>query len=152
MRNSANTKQKMQNVSFRNVDEFLEFLSEDELKVAELLRKIIFACLPHVTEKLAYNVPFYKHHKNFCFIWPASVLWGKTKSYAGVRLGFTNGNLMQDETGYLDKGDRKQVYWKDFKSIKEIDIELVRSYIFEAIMIDEQLKSKPDGIQRKVSR
>jgi hypothetical protein len=39
---------------------------------------------------------------------------GKTKSYAGVRLGFTNGNLMQDETGYLDKGDRKQLLWKDF--------------------------------------
>ena len=142
----------MQNVSFRDVDELLEFLPADELKITELLRKIIFACLPHVTEKLAYNVAFYKHHKNFCFIWPASVLWGKTKSYAGVRLGFTNGNLMQDEISFLDKGDRKQVYWKDFKSIKEIDMGLVRSYIFEAIMIDEQLKNKPHGIQRKVSR
>ena len=146
------TKQTMQDVAFRNVNEFLEFLPEDELKATELLRKIIFNCLPHVTEKLAYNVPFYKHHRNFCFIWPASVLWGKIKSYEGVRLGFTNGNLMQDEIGFLDKGDRKQVYWKDFKSINEIDIELVRSYIFEAIMIDEQCKSKSNGIQRKVSR
>ncbi|MEP7376696.1 MAG: DUF1801 domain-containing protein [Chitinophagaceae bacterium] len=142
----------MQNVSFRNVEEFLEFLPEDELKVTELLRKIIFNCLPQVIEKLSYNVPFYKHHKNFCFIWPASVLWGKTKSYAGVRLGFTNGNQLLDETGYLDKGDRKQVYWKDFKSLMEIDMEFVRLYIFEAIMIDEQLKNKSNGIQRKISR
>jgi hypothetical protein len=137
----------MQQVSFRNVDEFLDFLPEDELKIVELLRKIIFSCLPEATEKLAYNVPYYKHHKNFCFIWPASVLWGTKKTYEGVRLGFTNGYLMQDEMQYLDKGNRKQVYWKDYKQITDINIDIVKSYIFEAIAIDEQLKRKPHGIR-----
>ena|SRR5687768_6765834 len=137
----------MQQVSFRNVDEFLDFLPEDELRIVELLRKIIFSCLPEVTEKLAYNVPYYKHHKNFCFIWPASVLWGTKKTYEGVRLGFTNGYLMQDEMQYLDKGHRKQVYWKDYKQIADINIDIVKSYIFEAIAIDEQLKRKPHGIR-----
>jgi hypothetical protein len=133
--------QKMQEVSFRNVGEFLDFLPDDELKMTELLRKLIFYCLPGATEKLAYNVPFYKHHKNFCFIWPASILWGKSKSYEGVRLGFTNGYLMQDEINYLDKGSRKHMYFKDFKTLADINIELVKSYIFEAIFIDEQLKN-----------
>jgi hypothetical protein len=132
-------KQKMQEVSFRNVDEFLDFLPEEELKITELLRKLIFDCLPEVTEKLAYNVPFYKHHKNICFIWPASILWGKTKSYTGVRLGFTSGYLMQDEINFLDKGSRKQMRSKDFTSVSEINVELLKSYIFEAIAIDEQL-------------
>lgn len=128
----------MQTVSFRNVDEFLEFLPKDELEIVSLLRKIIFDCIPNVTEKLSYNVPFYKANKNICFIWPACVLWGKTKSYSGVRLGFTNGNLMRDEILFLDKGNRKQVYYKDFSDVNKIDVDLVKSYIFEAALIDKK--------------
>ncbi len=127
----------MQNVSFHSVDEFLEFLPEEELKIVELLRRIIFNCIPGITEKLSYNVPFYRRHKNIFFIWPAAVLWGTKKSYEGVRLGFSKGYLIQDEINYLDKGDRKQIYYKDFLSVKEIDIELLQSYLLEAIVIDD---------------
>ena len=78
---------KMQEVSFNDLNEFLDFLPNDERKIVDTLRKIIFTCAPEAAEKLSYNVPFYKQHRNFCFIWPASVLWGKTKTYSGVRLG-----------------------------------------------------------------
>jgi len=135
-------KSKMQNVSFRNLDEFLEFLPEDELKITSVLRKTIFDCIPEMTEKLSYNVPFYKRYKNICFIWPASVLWGAKKSYLGVRFGFSNGNLLSDNTGFLQRGNRKQVFWRDFKSVKEIDVALLKSFIFEAAIIDEQLRKK----------
>ncbi len=134
-------KRKMQTVNFANVEEFLQFLPEEELKVVELLRKIIFHCLPDCTEKLSYNVPFYKVHANICFIWPSSVTWGGMKQ-RGVRMGFANGYLMQDEINYLDRGDRKQVYWKDFYSVKDIDVDLVKAYIFEAAYIDEEKKRK----------
>ena len=127
----------MQNVKFSSVDEFLDFLPVDELKVVEFLRRIVFNCIPDITEKLAYNVPYYKRNKNICFIWPASVLWGKKKTYEGVRFGFTSGYLLQDEMNYLDKGDRKQVYWKDFTEIKEIDVDLLKTYIFDAYIIDQ---------------
>lgn len=129
---------KMQSVSFRNISEFLEFLPEDELAITERLRKIVFSCIPDISEKLSYNVPFYKYHKTICFIWPASVLWGRKKTYSGVRLGFSNGYLLSDENGYLQKGNRKFVYWKDFRSTREIDTELVRAFLFEALVIDEQ--------------
>jgi hypothetical protein len=132
----------MQNVRFRSVEEFLDFLPEEELKLVELLRKIIFDCAPGIIEKLSYNVPFYKLHKGIFFIWPASVLWGKKQTYEGVRLGFQQGFLMADEIGYLDKGGRKQVYWHNYSSIKEPDIELLKTYIFEALLIDEQLSEK----------
>jgi hypothetical protein len=140
---------KMQEVAFRNVGEFLDFLPAEELKIVERLRGLVFECLPGVSENLSYNVPFYRHHRNICFIWPASVLWGHRKSYDGVRLGFTRGYLMGDDAKYLQKGNRKQVYWKDFRDITEIDVEILRSYIFEAILIDEQLTAKSNGIQRK---
>lgn len=133
---------KMQEVNFGSVHEFLEYLPVEELRSVELLRKVIFDCLPDTIEKLCYNVPYYKRHKNFLFIWPASILWGKKKSYEGVRLGFTLGYLMNDEIGWLDKGNRKQVYFKDFESVKQIDIEILRSYIFEAAFVDEQFKKR----------
>lgn len=127
----------MQNVSFKSVEEFLDFLPEDELKVTEFLRTIVFECIPDATEKLAYNVPYYKRHKNICFIWPASILWGKKKTYEGVRLGFVSGHLLTDPEAYLEKGERKFVYWKDFGSIKEIDVDLIKSFLFEATLIDQ---------------
>jgi|SRR5688572_33087425 len=127
-----------QNVNFSSIEEFLEFLPADELKMVQLLRKLVLDCLPNCTEKISYNVPYYKGHKNICFIWPASVLWGKTISFSGVRFGFNQGYLMRDELNFLDKGTRKQVFWKDFKSIKEIDVDLLRAYLFEADEIDKQ--------------
>jgi hypothetical protein len=133
-------KKKMQDVDFKNVDDLLAFLPEDELKIVERLRKIIFSCLPGCTGKLAYNVPFYKVHANICFIWPPSVKWGG-KGHEGVRFGFTKGYLLTDEIGYLDRGTRKQVYWRDFYSMKDIEAEILRAYIFVAALVDEEVMS-----------
>jgi hypothetical protein len=130
----------IQNVSFKSLDEFWEFLPDDELRMAELLRQMVMASLPNCTEKLSYNVPYYKVHKNVCFIWPASIFWGAHKTFEGLRFGFCNGYLLHDESNYLDKGNRKQVYWKDFASIKDIDVDLLKSYLYEAAIIDGQVK------------
>jgi hypothetical protein len=132
----------MQKISFRTVEEHLEFLPEDELKIVLLLRSIVLNCIPDVVEKLSYNVPFYKRNKNICFIWAASVTWGNKKTYEGVRFGFTEGYLLQDEIGYLEKGNRKQVYWKTFADVKQIDIDLLKAYLCEAVEIDIELKKK----------
>jgi hypothetical protein len=136
------SKQKMQDVSFRNVEEFLEFLPDDELKIVTLLRSTVFNCVPNITEKLSYNVPFYKKNKGMFFIWPASILWGTKKTYQGVRFGFQQGNLLNDELNFLDRGERKQVYMKDYKNIEEIDLAILKTYIFEADLIDEQFNRK----------
>lgn len=140
-------RQKMQSVSFRNVEEFLDYLPDEEREMTELLRKVVFSCHPEITEKLSYNVPYYKLHKQLCFIWPAAILWGPKKSYEGVRFGFTTGHLLTDEAGYLDRGNRKFVCYKDFLSIKTIDAELLRSYLFEAIAIDEELFRKKKHVR-----
>lgn len=127
----------MQEVSFRDIDEFFNYLPADERRITELLRHIILGCDSRITEKLSYNVPYYQLHKRFCFIWPASILWGKKKSYEGVRLGFTSGHLLSDTSGYLDRGNRKFVSYKDFRSVTEIDADTLRTYLYEALAIDE---------------
>ncbi len=128
----------MQNVKFKTIDEFLEFLPEDELKMTIYLMNIVENSIINYKRKLSFNVPFYSKNRSICFIWPASVLWGKKKTYEGVRFGFAKGYLMQDELNYLEQGDRKQVFWRDFKSIEDIDESILKTYLFEAVEIDKQ--------------
>ena len=128
---------KMQNVSFRTVEEVLDYIPDDQLEIVERLRELVFECIPEVHEKLAYNVPFYSRFKRICFIWPGAIPWGK-KTREGVEFGFTSGYLLTDEEGYLDKGKRKQVFTKTFYSLREIDPDVLRVFLFEAANLDRQ--------------
>ena len=130
----------MQQVHFGHVQEFLAFLPANELKVVVELRQLVYDCIPEVKEKLSYNVPFFRKRKNICFIWPASVLWGKSKTMDGVRFGFTYGHLLQDDQQWLERGDRKQVYWKDFASVQAINFPVLEAYLHEAAFIDARFK------------
>jgi hypothetical protein len=130
---------KMQNVSFKNVEEFLDYLPDRERQIVDYLREIIFECIPDCHEKLSYNVPYFSKHARICFIWPASVPWGNVKMN-GVQLGFCKGYLLQDDINYLEKGNRKQVYSKTFFEIEAIDVDLLKAYLFDAVAIDEQSK------------
>ena len=125
-----------QKVKFHSVEEFLNFLPENELQLVNHLRNLIFQCLPHPTEKLLYNVPFYLQKSRICFIWPSSVPWGNVEM-DGVQLGFPNGYRMRDELDFLEKGNRKQVYTKTFFSLEEMDDHLIKTYLIEALRIDE---------------
>ena len=129
----------MQHMKFRSVEECLAFLPPDELAITEKLRAIVQDCIPDARERISFNVPFYKRHKDICFIWPARVLWGKKKTYAGVRFGFTRGNLLVDEAGFVEKGGRKQVYWRDFTSLRTMDAEQLRSLLCQAVLEDEDM-------------
>lgn len=139
---------KMQDVSFRNVEEFLDYLPEHELAIVERLRTIILDSLPHCEERLAYNVPYYYLNARICFIWPSSVPWGKVKKN-GVLIGFCQGHLLQDEIQYLEQGTRKFVFTKTFFSIKEIDVEIIQSLIFEAAILDEELAKEKRSKRKK---
>lgn len=130
----------MQPIKFESLDELWEYLPKDQLKIVNALRELIFDCIPEVTERLSYNVPFYKVHKGICFIWPGAVAWGKTIK-EGVDFGFNYGYLLTD-TDYLDKGNRKQVYMKNFKSVNDIDFDMLRSLIYEAVLIDKKTALK----------
>lgn len=139
-------KRRMQHVRFSTVDELLDFLPEDQLAVILPLRDLVLETIPHVEERLSYQVPYYRRHAHICFLWPGAVAWGN-KTYEGVRFGFTQGHLLQDEDGYLDKGDRKQVYWKDILSPNEINYDILEQLLMQAQEVDthlhqEKLKSR----------
>jgi hypothetical protein len=128
---------KMQSVSFRNFDEFFDFLPEDQQKVVELLRELILETIPNVKEKLAYNVPYYSVYKNICFIWPGAVPWGKM-TVEGVNFGLTSGHLLTDEHNYMDAGTRKFVTMRRFLKPSDIDVEILTSLLVEATILDQE--------------
>lgn len=131
-----------QGIQFKSVNEFLDNLPEEELEIVLFLQKIIMECMPDCKEKLAYNVPFYYRHSRICYIWPASVHWGKVEK--GVAIGFCKGASFLDETFETTKFISKRT----FTSIKEFDVPLLKQQIYEAILVDNQIvKAKRRKIQ-----
>ena len=128
---------KFQPVDFQDLDDLFAFLPEDELRMVKALRKLVYDCIPEIKEKLSYNVPFFRLRKNICFIWPGSVPWGGT--FEGVQFGFTRGHLLADQS-QLNAGKRKYVRTRTFQSVAEIDFELLRELLFEALVIDAETK------------
>ena len=131
---------KVQQVKFESIQDFLNFLPKHELDIVQHLRSIVLACFPNPIEKLSYNVPYYYQYSRVCFIWPSSVPWGNVKKNS-VLLGFCKGYQLRDEINYLEKDARKQVYVKTFYNTKDIDPHLIKTYIFEAISVDERLRN-----------
>ena len=130
---------KFQKLAFADIDDFFEYIPKRELEIVMALRQLVLDCIPGCKEKLSYNVPFYYRYSRICFIWPAAIPWGNVKM-RGVQLGFCKGYLLRDEINYLDKGNRKQVYSKVFTDLGEIEADLLRTYLFEAVFVDEQTK------------
>ncbi|MGV3538513.1 MAG: DUF1801 domain-containing protein [Rufibacter sp.] len=129
---------KIQKLKFSCVDEFLEYLPPHERQLVEKLRQLVVASIPQVQEKLSYNVPYYARHSRICYIWPAAVPWGKVPANSVV-LGFCNGHLLQDEIQYLEKAERKQIRTKVFTDVSEMEEDLLKAYLYEAMEVDQYL-------------
>ncbi len=119
-------------------------LPREERVMMQRLRAIIRECLPKASEQAYYGlgVPFYRHNRLICFIWPPSISWGpkrskETQAAKGLSLGFCQGYLMSNEEGHLLAEGRKQVYCMYFQKPGDINEPLIRSLLFEAVIIDE---------------
>lgn len=123
---------------FASIRELLEFLPADERSLTEHLRELVVAEAPDLKERLSFNVPFYKGRRDVCFIWPASVLWGKNKTYEGVRFGLSYGTLVPGCEPYLQRGPRKQVLWRDLLTLTDTDIRQIRSLLQQAVAVDRE--------------
>jgi len=121
---------------FSSVAAMLDFLPDDERALTEQLRELIISEAPDLKERLSFNVPFYKGRRDVCFIWPASVLWGRTKTYEGVRFGLSYGSLVPGCEPYLQRGDRKQVCWRDLHRLTSTDERMIRTVLRAGFAVD----------------
>ncbi len=126
-------------IKIRSLVEFWEYLPGDERIIVDVLRQIVLENLPtYCKEKLTYNVPYYYGKRRICMIWPASIPWGGFSK--GVLFGFSQGNKLNDANCFLTHGTNKQVYYKIFHSINEIDANAIISLLKEAIELDNKFR------------
>ena len=124
----------LQHTSHNSFGQFLDNITPVEREIVLSLRELVFECIPDCREKMAYNVPFYYRRKRICYIWPASVGWSGLKE--GVDFGFSRGNLLSNESGYLESRGRKVIRSRQFINVTEIDHGVLRSCLFEAAALD----------------
>lgn len=123
-------------IKFRSQVELFEFLPRDEALLTDVLRQLTIETLNgYGKEKLSYNVPFFYGNKSICLIFPASVPRSGIKS--GILFGFWYGNRLKDESNYLARGTNKQIFYKIYQSVDEIDIPPLTGLIKEAVELDK---------------
>lgn len=124
----------------KTFEEFFFDALPSEQKIIAQLRNIILEASPKIREKISYAAPFYFINQRICFIWPASLPMGGISE--GVNLGLCKGYLLSDEDKILIRGNRKEVFYLNFKSLSDINEERVREIIHEAILTDEGFRKK----------
>ncbi len=130
-----------QKLKIKSIVQLYDLLPDHEQMIVDILRSIIVDQSPaHIKEKISYNVPFFYGHRSLCLVWPSTIPRGGIKE--GVLLGFWYGHKLIDEDHYLDRGTNKQVYYKIFKSVEEINVDAVSKILQSAIDYDLQFKKK----------
>lgn len=123
----------------REVQEYIEDLASDERIIVKRLRDLILDTDPRIVEKLSYGVPYFFRNRRLFFLWPASALphstAGKTTT-PKVTMGFCYGNLLSNDQGLLQKGNRKQVFTISVNTLADINEALLRQVVNEALIAD----------------
>jgi hypothetical protein len=125
------------NSKIKSILQLYDAIPEHERIIVDVLRAIITEKLPaYCKEKISYQVPFFYGNKGICIIWPSAIPRGGIKK--GVLLGFWYGNKLADTDNYLTHGTNKQIFYKIFYDVEEIDVKSVVKLLNEAVLLDRQ--------------
>src|SRR5215204_2307451 len=128
-------------IKIKSVSHLYEVLPESERITVDVLRQIIIAHTPATCkEKIAYNVPYFYGNRGICIVYPAFIPRGGIKK--GVLLGFWYGNRLKDADNYLTHGTNKQIFYKIFNSVNEINEKAIVKLLKDAVRLDEKWISK----------
>ena len=128
-------------IKIRSVLQLYEVIPAHERIMVDVLRQIITEQLPaYCKEKISYNVPFFYGHKGICIVWPSAIPRGGIKQ--GVLLGFWYGNKLADADNYLTHGTNKQIFYKIYNDVDEINVKAIMKLLKEAVILDKQLSTK----------
>jgi hypothetical protein len=123
------------NTKIKSILQLYDAIPEHERIIVDVLRAIIAEQLPaYCKEKISYQVPFFYGHKGICIIWPSAIPRGGIKK--GVLLGFWYGNKLIDADNYLTHGTNKQIFYKIYNDVEEINVKAVVKLLKEAVKLD----------------
>lgn len=123
-------------MKIRSILQLYEMLPEMELMIVDVLRSLVKDTLPdYCKEKISYNVPFFYGKKGICIIWPSTIPRGGIKD--GVLLGFWYGNRLADSDNYLIHGTNKQIFYRIYTDVVQIDTNAINKLLHEAANLDQ---------------
>jgi hypothetical protein len=126
------------NPQIKSILQLYDAIPEHERIIVDVLRAIITEHLPvYCKEKISYQVPFFYGNKGICIIWPSAIPRGGIKK--GVLLGFWYGNKLIDADNYLTHGTNKQIFYKIFYDVEEINVKAVVKLLKEPVKVDKGL-------------
>ena len=127
----------MSSLKIKSLLQLYELLPEQERIIVDVLRQTITGNLAsYCKEKISCNVPFFYGKKGICIVWPSTVPRGGIKK--GVLLGFWYGNKLNDVNGYLTHGTNKQIFYKIYHTVEEVNEEEITLLLQEAVKLDQQ--------------
>lgn len=128
-------------VKIKSILHLYELLPEQEKIIVDVLRQIITENLPaNCKEKISFSVPYFYGNKGICIVWPSTIPRGGIKK--GVLLGFWYGNKLKDSNNYLTHGTNKQIFYKIFYDVDEINEKAIVKLLREAVTADNQFNNK----------
>jgi hypothetical protein len=129
-------------IKIRSLVQLYDLLPENERIIVDVLRQVVTDTLPkNCKEKISFNVPYFYGNKGICIIWPATIPRGGINK--GVLMGFWYGNRLKDTKQYLDRGSNKQIFYKIYYDVEDIDVTSLVRLLKEAVQLDNQWKTVP---------
>jgi hypothetical protein len=122
----------------KTILQLYESLPEAERLLVDIFRQLVIGIIPDCKEKFSWGVPSFYRNRSICIIWPASVPGGGFQD--GVLFGFSKGNMLKDPDNYLHHGTNRQVYYRIFKEIDDIDFDALEKLLLEADALDRTFK------------
>ena len=137
------------NSKIKSILQLYDAIPAHERMIVDVLRAIVTEKLPaYCKEKISYQVPYFYGHKGICIIWPAAIPRGGIKE--GVLFGFWYGNKLADADNYLTHGTNKQIFYKIYNDVEEIDVKAVVKLLKEAVKLDGQWVKGKEKVNRNI--
>lgn len=114
-----------------SVEAYIYNARAEHQKILLSVRKLILSLSPKIEEVFSYKVPFYRYHTALCYL---------SISKKKVYIGFIKGSLLQDESGLLTQGDRKQIAVIEFENNAPIPYEALRNLLVQSMLLLEDKK------------
>ncbi len=121
------------------ISDYLYKLTSEQAGIVQCLHDLIMET-PAIEVKRRWHLPFYYRKSWICYF---NIL-----KNGNVEWAFTRGNELSNEDQWLEARGRKQIYSVNFASVQDIDLQLARVTLQEALLLDEHV---PYSVKKNTS-
>ena len=121
------------------ISDYLYHLTSKQAGIVQFLHDLIMEN-PTIEVKRRWNLPFYYRKSWICYF---NIL-----KNGNVEWAFTRGNELSNENQWLEARGRKQIYSVNFASVHDIELQLAKITLQEALLLDEHV---PYSVKKNTS-